>query len=348
MRRAAGALAVAVVAMLGACGGSENPRAAVMASLAEDMAVPRYESLATAAEELLTATGELCLDPSAAAAAEVRDALAEMRVRWLSVQPVRVGPVAARRSWVLIDNPVREGEIEQLIAAGRPSTITPDYLYSRVGSDQRGLRAMEYLLADGEDGVEALRDRRRCDYLVGLAVVIRDEAAAVRDAWVEAFEGGPPYRERMAAAEGDEDLDVVVNDVLFQLKKTEFELSKALGLMGRADPGALVEGPAGLGVADLETRLAAVRTALLGDDEVEGVAALLEDDLAGRLEGELDDVDAAIAALEPPLRDELEQHPERLRALLRATKALRRTVMTEVVSTLGVLVTFTDLDGDSG
>ena len=133
---------------------------------------------------------------------------------------------------------------------------------------------------------------------------------------------------------------------------TDRELGRALGVMeGGADPTAIVEGPAGLGVVDLQARLEGLRAVLVGVDGEGGLGPLLGDDLTERLTAQTDEAAAAladVAALDVPLREAVETSPATVQAAMDALNALQVTVATEVVSRLGVTLGFSDADGDSG
>lgn len=343
-------VAVAVGAAAAGCGGGAPGRAEVLEDLADEVIVPAYERLAVSTEALAGATAELCstLDPDALAAA--RRSLEQARADWSYSEAVWVGPVMERRSWAVIDWPVSAAEIEELIA---DSSVEIDYdrLARRIGADQRGLGAVDYLLGPpGAAALDDLADRRRCAYLAGVAEVAAAEAALLPADWTADFEGEGPYRAVFADPDGT-GLDDVVNDAVFLLEAiTDLELGIALGEMGaEADPSRIAEGPAGLGAADLVGRLEGLKAVLIGADEATGgLSPLLGDDLTGRLAARFASAAAAVAAIEPPLLDAVEASPQTVSAARAAIKDLQVTVATEVVSRLGVTIGFSDADGDTG
>ena len=322
----------------------------MLEDLADEVIVPAYERLAVSTEALASATAELCstLDPDALAAA--RRALEQARADWSYSEAVWVGPVMERRSWAVIDWPISAAEIEELIA---DSSVEIDYdrLARRIGADQRGLGAVDYLLGPpGAAALDDLADRRRCAYLAGVAEVAAAEAALLPADWTADFEGEGPYWAVFADPDGT-GLDDVVNDAVFLLEAiTDLELGIALGEMGsEADPSRIAEGPAGLGAADLAGRLEGLRAVLIGADETPGgLSPLLGDDLTGRLAAQLASAAAAVAAIEPPLLDAVAASPQTVSAARAAIKDLQVTVATEVVSRLGVTIGFSDADGDTG
>lgn len=91
---------------------------------------------------------------------------------------------------------------------------------------------------------------------------------------------------------------------------------------------------------DIVARSRAIEGLIFGPDGSSGIAPLLDDDLADRLRAE---VDTLIAAADATDAVEVADDPD----LTDALDAVRATVGTEVVSVLGVTVTFSDADGDS-
>lgn len=343
-------VAVAVGAAAAGCGAGTPDRAEVLEDLADEVIVPAYERLAVSTEALADVTAELCstLDPDALAAA--RRALEQARADWSYSEAVWVGPVMERRSWAVIDWPISAAEIEELIA---DSSVEIDYdrLARRIGADQRGLGAVDYLLGPpGAAALDDLADRRRCAYLAGVAEVAAAEAALLPADWAADFEGGGPYR-AVFADPGGTGLDDVVNDAVFLLEAiTDLELGIALGEMGsEADPSRIAEGPAGLGAADLASRLEGLRAVLIGAGETpSGLSPLLGGELTGRLAAQLASAAAAVAAIESPLLEAVAASPQTVSAARAAIKDLQVTVATEVVSRLGVTIGFSDADGDTG
>ncbi len=354
------ALAVVLVVGLGAagCGAGEPSRSDVLADLADQTIVPAYQQFAADASALRDAVEVLCTEPTGAAVIDARVALASARRSWSFSEAMWVGPVMERRSWAVIRWPVAIDEIEALIA-DQSLVLDVDRLANRIGADQRGLGALEYLLHASDDPfggaletigtVGALDDPRRCDYSEGVATVIAQEAALLAAGWTDGWDGGQPYREQLAADEGD-GLDSLVNDALFLLESiTDLELGAALGAMGGSPkPESIDEGPAAAGVHDLLQRLAGVEAVLVGGDGTgQGLAPLLGEDLTGRLRAGLAEARGAVLALEPPLRLAVVESTDAAAAARDAVKAVQVMVATEVVGRLGVTIGFSDADGDS-
>ncbi|MGI9611504.1 MAG: imelysin family protein [Acidimicrobiales bacterium] len=344
--RAPLALLASAAILATSCAGSNPDRSDVLADIAGEQIIPAYDEFLNAATGLEAATEALCAEPTPESLQTANAALADARWRWSYTEAMWVGPVMERRAWATIDWPVEADEIEELIA---DSTIVLDQerLSQRIGADQRGLGAVEYVL--GDEGAPATLTGRRCEYLTGIATVIVNEASFLPDDWTTSFDDGVAYRETFSASDGN-GLDSLVNDSLFLLEAmVDAELGNALGAMeGQADPEAILEGPAGLGTADLQAHLAGLRAVYLGDDGTSGLSPLLGDDLTTRLTGDFDTAETAVDALASPLRNEVEQRPEAAANARDELKAIQTTIATEVVANLGVTIGFSDADGDTG
>jgi len=129
---------------------------------------------------------------------------------------------------------------------------------------------------------------------------------------------------------------------------TTLELGIALGFMGVPNLEAITEGAAALGVADLQARVSGIRRVLVGDDRSKGLGPLLGGELTERLRAQLDTADEAIAAVDSPLRTAIATDTGSVRTMRAAIQAIETTVATEVMSKLGVKVSFSNFDGDSG
>ena len=339
---------VVAAALLAACGGGAPSRSSVLGELADDHIVLAYQQFHSDAVALEDSLSTLCASLDSDSLSDARGALAAVRGSWARTQSVWVGPVMERRSWGLVRWPVANDEIEELIA---DTSIELDYerLSSRIGADQRGLGAVDYLLGYGDEALGALGDPRRCQYLKGVAEVIAEEATLLAADWTQSWEGGDPYRDIFADSDHG-DLDRVVNDTLFLLERiTDLELGIALGVMSReADPNAIVEGPGGAGVDDLHQRLIGLQAVLIGlGDDPAGLSPLLGDDLTQRLVQQFRAAFDAVGAVRPPLRQAVADSPQTVIEARDAIKAIQITVATEVVSRLGVVIGFSDADGDS-
>ena len=370
-RMAAAALAVTVAVAAAACGGGAS-RVEVLGSIGQEIA-DAYQAFSTSASELDASLARLCADPAAVNEADLGEAVAALtaaRLAWAYTGAMSTGPVNEHRSGAVVDWFPEADEIAELLT-DETKDLTTERIGTRVGADQRGLGAAEVLLdwhsraAGGPrigpatgvgTPVPASDPVRRCDYLRSVAAVVLDEAELIHRNWTVAFEGGAPYTETLSA-DVEMGVDDLVNGSMFLLEAVnDLELGRALGETSAvADVEALVEGPLGLGASDMLAHLHGVRAVMFGagapDNSAEAVARglspLLSDDLAGRVAIQIAVAEAAVLAIEGPLRAAVLYDPASVSAARAALKKVQVTISTEVVSQLGVTIGFSDADGDT-
>jgi predicted lipoprotein len=316
----AASMAVATLAAiaLGGCGGGSS-RGDVMAAVADEVAIPAFVAAQSRAGQLDVAIETACTEPSAASLGPVTDAVEPARSAWFEAEATWIGPAMARRSPGVVDWPIDEDEIVELLETAEPGQLDAAYLGRSIGADNRGFGAIEWVASDPAE-LGGVDPAVRCEYLTGLSDVIVSEIDSVLADWTESFDGDAPYRAVFAGDGGDpvdEQVDMIVNDTLGTLETMRDEPEA---------PTAAVQA----------ARLRGLRRLYAGDGgDVRGLSPLLGDELASTLTAELD---AAIDAYQQG----------DVAAGVAATDDVQRTVATEVVSRLGVTVGFSDNDGDGG
>ena len=357
---AVGVAGVLLAAAVAACGDSPPSRQDVLDDLADEVIIPAYDSFLANSSSLAEAVSDLCLllsssDTSAVGELNsVYDALEASRSDWSFSEAMWVGPVMERRSRAVIDWDIDAEQIEAHIA-DTSFALTADNLATRVGADERGLSAVEYVVGSPsapEAAIAKLANPRYCEYLTAATQVVVAEAELLVSDWTTSFEDGPPYRTVLSDPDG-RGVDDIVNGSFNLLRKTsDMELRPA----ANGDLDAVKEGPLGLGAADIADHLAGIRAVLIGsganqgsaqEDGPMGLSELLGDDITDRLAARLDAADAAVSAITPPLRAAAADNPSSLNQAYEALKELQMTISTEVVSKLGVALGFSDTDGDS-
>ena len=373
---------LAVAALLGAaCESGPTPRQEAVTRTAAD-AFTNYVRLNAHAKMLVDRIDELCTtlgQVDETAAGRVTDAIEATRHTWSYLASLQIDSVKERRSWAVIDWPVSTDDVTSLLLDDTKD-LTPERIGKRSGADQRGLGAAEYLLTlhvapeqlrpasveTAPDGpAPAGTAQRRCEYLSSVAEVILEESELILDdAWLVIDSDDEPLF-MLIASDAEMAVDRLINDAIYLLEAmTDMELGRALGETStEARLDAIVEGPLGLGAADMRAHLNGLRAVLLGTDhatdiitesgtnlsfaESSGFRLLLEDDLVSRLIDQFDRAKTALEQIDGPLRDAVVNDPGTVSAARAALKELQVTISTEVVSQLGVTIGFSDADGDS-
>lgn len=195
-------------------------------------------------------------------------------------------------------------------------------------------------------------------------VILEESELILDDAWLVVDREDEPLF-MLIAPDAEMAVDRLVNDAIFVLEvMTDMELGRALGetsTEGRLD--AVVEGPQGLGAADMRAHLDGLRAVFLGTDHAtdiiteagtvlsfdgsSGFRQLLDDELVSRLTDQFAAAKTALGRIEGPLREAVVNDSATVSAARAALKELQVTVSTEVVAQLGVTIGFSDADGDS-
>lgn len=370
-------LPAAFLALAGAaCGGDKDPahdaRPAVdpqlvLRDLAEVVIVPGLGDLHARAGELVGAARMLCMTPDAAGLDAVQDAWRATRASWKRSEAFGFGPVEDLRIDTALDFwPARVSSIQAELAKTDP--VSESYA-ATLGDTVRGLPVMEYVLFDHDDGDEAvlaaLRDEngqatRTCQYVVALAVDIELRASNLLEAWdpaggdfsgelARAGIGSTVYTDRAKA------IGAVVNAFVQLVQTVEgVKLATPLGLRdgGTPQPQAAESWRSGNSQKDILDNLAGVRsmyTTSYGErtgTSFHDAVAALDPALDAAILAQLDATDAAVAAIALPLDRAVTETPEAVDAAFQSAKQLFRLFAVDMVTLLGVTLTFSDNDGD--
>ena len=118
-----------------------------LAAVAADVIVPRYETFATEADELVAAVDGLCAAPSPAALDAAQAQWDATRAAWRQTMAFGFGPVMDLRTMSAVDFGTSAEKVEDVVAGTEP--ITAEAI-GQLGANARGLGAIEQLLF-GED-----------------------------------------------------------------------------------------------------------------------------------------------------------------------------------------------------
>ncbi len=343
------------------CGGGSalGPRRTFLSDLAAVGALPSYRALAADATALQIAIEDLVTAPGGERLAIAQTAWRTTRLAWKETEAFRLGPSETQRTSARIDWPsANTGQIDLEIAGG--NALSSAYL-DTLGAQKVGFQAMEYFLFDPEGGDPGVVNRllgndnaRRRAYLLALAVNVRERIEELRDAWEPA--GGNFGADLVASGIGgrtfatlEEAFDEVVNRMIATAETVEADrLGAPLGVNGGGTRPDLVESPrsgdslAGI-VADLQGIADVYRGTYVGGTatgigtQVVPLSVQVDVNVRALLDGAI----AAVENVPPPLAAAVVQHRDEALAAYDAVQALRRALMGDVASVLGVKLTVT-------
>ena len=340
----------------------------VLRDLGDVVILPIYRDLHARAQTLTSTSRALCQAPAADTLAAVQDAWRAVRVPWKRSEAFAFGPVVDQRIDSAVDFwPIRVSSVETELAKTDP---VPDDYAATLGDTVRGLPVLEYILFDPENGPDGVLARlvsetdgqptRTCDYAIALAVDIELRARTLVDAWApdsgdfagelaRAGMGSTVYAERAQA------INAVVNAFVQLLQEVEgMKLATPLGLRdgGTPQPQAAETWRSASSRQDILDNLAGVRSMYTtAHDGRTGASfhdavAVLDAQLDAAILAQMDATVAAVEAIDLPLHQAVLEAPETVDAAFQSTKELFRLMAVDMVTVLGVTLSFSDNDGD--
>lgn len=316
----------------------------LLAGLADDTLVPRYEQLAADLSALTGTIADLCAAPGTPALDAARQAWDTAATTWQASRPGAIGPANERRIMSAVGFEARPATIDELLEGTDP--VDPAAVADE-GAAARGLYALEHgLFGTGADELSGPDGARRCTYLSSVAQLAATAATAVAADWVadfrDTFVDGMGGEQQMSVSE-------LVNEITHRLQELDEKGLRDLAAAASLDDLAenRLDGPADHGMADRQALLAGIAD-LLGDDDA-GVIALVaarSPETAERLAAATEAAVTALDALPPSMAAAFEEG-DAVEAASDAVAELKVVLSTEAASQLGVTISFSDSDGDS-
>lgn len=327
-------------------------KTAMLENLARTVIIPAYSDFAARCRDLVTASEKLCESPDTNSLDAVQAAWSEAMLAWRPAQVVRAGPLLDQDILSRIHFwPIRRQSVEKVLADKAP--ITDAYI-RRLGAPAVGLCAMEFLLFDLKGGDAAVlatfrgaQSERRKTYLKALAADLLGNAERVLTAW-NAAEGG--YKTTFVAG-GQDSVNLIVNDMLQAIEiAAEERLKYAIflheGKLLRLD---FIQGAAaGISQRGVAQVLRGGHRLFSGGGGFGLVSHLrqIKSPLADRIEVQFQLALKAVDDIGAPLEKALLKDPAVVKQAYEECKKLEIALKVELVSALGVTLTFNSTDGD--
>lgn len=330
--------------------GEVYDRSALLMAMSTNVVEPWYADFSVKAAALDDAVVALCEAPDEASLGAAREALLATRVAYAHVEVVPVGPFSFLAVADQVDFwPADDVAIDKFVTGDAEVVIAQ---IDRIGVNKKGLPALEYLLyldADPVAQLTALADNpRRCAMLEVLAEDVHQRADAVYAEWDA---DGSNYGAELSEMSG-EGVDMVVNSALAATEVVAREdIGPPIGTKsgGAPKPESARAWRSESSLELTRANLEAFRVLYEGSGAYAGLEEFTQirsERVHGLMTAQLDDVDAAIAAIPAPLVTAATEHTELVQAAYDEDKALVRLIKTEWMSALGVSLNFSDNDGD--
>lgn len=335
-------------------------RGALLRHWADQTILPGYSAWAGITQQLAETTALFVAEPTVEKMESVRASFKSSYSTWQSVASFDFGP-AADRALLSTTNTFPTdtlGIMEDVLSV----TWTPG---TPTSLDRIGLPALDYLLfanGDGEEGVLWFtEDPNRGQHLLRIVEFLAEESLAVSEAWT----GG--YRDNYVASTGTElgsGLGATLNafNRTFEgnLRKQKLGLPSGVSTFSQTPLPTHVEAPfAGdLSLDLMKSSFQAYRNFYMGvplqgdgtlglDDYLRSLGDVNRgEQLDTDIQAQIDGAEEALATLESPLSEFVMTHQDQTFAAYAELQGLVVLWKVDMMSALGVLVTYQDNDGD--
>lgn len=326
-------------------------RVEILGSLAEGFVTAEYQDFATRSQEMADAAAAFCAAPSEQTLQDAQSAWWDTSTPWKRAEVVKFGPTIeypTRYLPKLDDWPVNADSVEELVAGDT------ELDFSTMGSANRGLPVVEYLLYS-PDSLSALSENeRRCAVLAGAAQDVADNASGLHDAWAaewQAWVTDPSANPNDYYELPQNVVDEWVNRMAFTVENIrETKLGNPIGdkTGGELNLDGLENRSSARSLQTAKDALAGAQLVWTGPEGGQGMRDLGHSvpDLQSELDGLFADAQAALEAIPEPLETAIQEQPETVVAAQEALQALQVGLQVDLAPVYNVSIAFNDNDGD--
>lgn len=355
------ALLGCAVALAGcASEGQGDTRRTLLERWSTELIIPLYVDFEQRSEDLSGAVDALCAAPSDTTLTAARTAWESAREPFKRAEVFAFGPYSRPefRIGPKIDSwPARPEEAEEWIAGTNP--VDPATL-AELGVWHKGLPVLEYFLYSPEGSAQAqLQNARRCEYLRSTATELVNRAREIHLAW--APEGSDFANQLSGAGRTStawrslrDAFGEMVNRMGFTIENVRRDkLGRPLGDMtgGTVLPDETESRFSGRAVRDILDNLTGIEMLFFGDATrgLPGVSSYAIErgrNFDEQFRAALDSARASLQAVDVPLGEAVSTEADRVREASARLSELQTLIQTDLISALGLSLSFNDNDGD--
>ena len=360
--RASCTLAVSFAAALAGCAseGSGDTRRELLENWTSALIVPLYADFEARAQTLQTSLDALCAAPSQAALDAARSAWFDTREPLKRAEVFNFGPYSRPefRIGPQLDSwPARPETVEELLASTDPVDAAA---VAQLGVWHKGMPVIEYLLyPPNADAVTQLSDARRCEYLESVGTELVSRADEIYKAW--APEGGDFASQLSGAGRTSnafrslrDAFGEIVNRMGFTVENVRRDkLGAPLGTSagGTPQPDTAESRFSGRSVRDIDDNLTGLELLYFGDASrnLQGLTRYATErghSFDADMTAALSASRAALDAIDMPLTAAVASEPDRVQAASDRLGELQNLLQVDMISALGLTLSFNDNDGD--
>jgi uncharacterized protein len=344
---------------------TEFDQAKMLGNYADQVIVPSYQHLADEAGKLVEAATAFSSNPDEAELGALQTQFESAYKAWVHCEPYDFGPAA---DLVMLNDainywPAKPSLINAELAAS--GELTNDYV-DALGAEKKGFPVLGYLLYDIDNGNAAIVDsftnasdaERRKQYIVSVAGNIASNVNKVLEEWKTGYAG---TFKNGTGTSLNSSISLLLNSLVISLETSK---NKRIGIpIGRKDN--FSEGPVSpaaleLPYSPLAKQMLRENALTLGDlftGNHNGTSGIGFDDfvaavsdsgasLASSINTELATYQSDIDAIASPMQTSVGSNPDPIQAVWVQNKKLIVLLKVDLASNLGVLITFSDNDGD--
>ncbi|MEQ9440598.1 MAG: imelysin family protein [Cyclobacteriaceae bacterium] len=331
----------------------EFDRGQILENIANNLIVPAYRDFADKTDALVQNMTVFTTQPSTDNLATVKNAWKAATLSWKTAEAFNFGPVDQMTLETSIDLwPTSANGIEESIQNFNGS----DTYLQGIGSNRKGLPAIEYLLfhADETQIINEFTDQHRAAYLSLLSHALNDHAGTLLNAW----ENG--YKNTFITNIGNDanaSTTLLSNEMIFLLETVKnYKVATPLGLRTLSDPlpDQVESRYAGISLDLIEANLNIIENVFTGQDGRgfdDYLDALNIDDgegnsLSTTISQQIEKSHQSLEAINDPLENAVLTQQEAVEQLFIDLQELTVLMKNDMMSQLGLLVIFSDNDGD--
>jgi predicted lipoprotein len=268
---------------------------------------------------------------------------------WKRASTLRTDALVASRALMRASYwPVRTDVVERTLTETAP--IDPRFV-EELGADIKGLYALEYLLFGDGRSPDRARDRLlgpSGDRAARLATALAQDVSARAQQLVTRVADGRELAERLAGAK-NEGLGMLVTQMVETIERVyavPLLLAIQLQEVGRLQPSEIEGSPGGVSTGLVLAQLEGTSRFYLGNDRVGSLVERSSPDLHHRIQSAFGVATRSVRALGGSVETAARQHRAQLQAACTKVRDLELALKADLVSALGLTITFTTIDAD--
>ncbi len=346
-------VALITIILITGCSGNNFDRGQILENVTNNLIIPTYENFDQTTEALHTASQTFTENPTSESLSNLKSAWETSIKTWKRAEVYNFGPVESLVLVTAIDRwPTSERGVEQAIEDYDGSD---DYLI-RIGSNRKGLPAIEYLLFHDDESVilDEFSDENRKAYLNLLTEALTRHSAAILEDW------NSGYKEEFISNTGnkaDSGITLLANELGYILQKVRMEkLEIPFGAQTEGTPRLqmLESVHANISKELIRENLLAAQETFDGadstgfDDYIEALG--IEDEngelLSEAIKSEYENAFRILDSMDGSLENAILNQRETVQELIDSVQKLYIYTNIDMISQLGILTVFSDNDGD--